>query len=116
MSIIKRMRKQKAVWWKRSTTANRFGKFSFDDPVEISCRWDDKQYEDVDSRGQTTRPMAVVYPDRVLNLGDKLKKGEMDSDTPDDPTTDRDAFEISKFSETPNLRNTEVLYTAELMR
>lgn len=66
--------------------------------------------------GQMSMSEATVYPDRILALGDKLSKGEMDSNTLDDPTTLLVAFEIRRFDQTPNLRATETLYTAHLTK
>jgi len=116
MSIIRRMRKQKAVWWARNAIPDKFGMFSFASPVEIDCRWDDNVSEIRDKLGQTIMSQATVYPDRILQEGDKLKKDEMESDTPDDPTELTNAFEVQRFEQIPNLRNTETLYIAHLKR
>lgn len=113
MSIITRMRKQKAVYWKR-LTADQYGRYTFATPVEIDCRWDDLGEESRDAEGQVIMSNATVYPDRVMYEGDKLKKGALESDTPDDPSELTDAHEIQRFAETPNLKNTETLYTAFL--
>lgn len=105
------MRRQKAVWWKR-LTPDEFGVFTFDDPVEIDCRWDDcvKSFDTM--KGETLMSTAVVYVDREMSVGDRLKKGEFDSNTPDDPLADDTAYEIQRFDINPNFRNTENLLTA----
>jgi hypothetical protein len=113
MSVIKRMRRQKAIWWAR-LTPNKFGKYSFADPVEISCRWDDGGEEVRDATGQNFIPRATVYVDRVIAVGDRLKKGELESDTPDDPLEAGEAYEVKRFATNPNFRNTENLYTVIL--
>ena len=114
MSVIRKMRKQKAVWWARLTPPDQFGRYSFAAPVEIDCRWDDSGTEFRNGEGQTEMSAATVYPDREMTIGDKLKKGEMESDTPDDPRSLRTAFEIKRFDQTPNFKATETLYTAYL--
>lgn len=114
MSIIKKMRKQFAVYWERGTTPDQYGTYSFAAPVEIACRWDDKGLEYRDEKYQMQMSRAVVYPDRVLTLGSKLQKGEMESDIPEDPLESTLAFEIKKFEEIPNLKATEFLYIAYL--
>lgn len=114
MSLIKRMRRQKAVWWERSKTFDRFGKFNFAGPIEIACRWEDSVSEFRTADGQVTISQATVYPDRVLEEGDQLRKGEMDSNETTDPTTLTDAFEVQRFEQIPNLKNTETLYIAHL--
>lgn len=113
MSIIKRMRKQKAVYWKR-LTADKHGRFSYDYPIEVSCRWDDDQQEFRNQQREALVSQSVVYPDRAMFVGDMLKRGEMGIGTLDDPTEDQDAFEIQAFTHTPNLRATETLFTAYL--
>jgi len=114
MSIIRRMRKQKAVWWERSATSDRFGKFTFSEPAEIDCRWDDSISEYRTEDGQMHISQATVYPDRVLSVGDKLRKGEMETDEPLDPTTLDSSFEVQRFQQIPNLKNTETLFMAHL--
>lgn len=114
MSIIRRMRKQKAVWWERSDTANRHGKFTFSEPAEIDCRWDDSMSEFRTETGQVLISQATVYPDRILKEGDKLRKGEMETDEPSDPTLLKTAFEVQRFEQIPNLKNTETLFIAHL--
>lgn len=113
MSIITKMRKQKAVWWQRKAP-DRYGKYSFGSPVEIDCRWDDTTEDFVNMQGETEGSRAVVYVDRVLSIGDRLKRGEMESDTPVDPLTIPDAFAIKRFDQNPNMKATEFLLTAYL--
>ena len=113
MSVIKRMRKQKAVWWARGAV-DIYGAFEFALPVEVACRWDGAGSEFRNAKGQTEMSDAVVYPDRVMGLGDKLQQGEIDSETPESPLGLTDAFEIKKFDVTPNFKATENLYTAYL--
>lgn len=108
------MRKQKAVWWERSEDTDRFGKFTFSEPAEIDCRWDDSGSEYRDKNGQVSVSQATVYPDRILKEGDKLRKGEMSTDEPEDPTSLKTAFEVQRFEQIPNLKNTETLFMAHL--
>lgn len=114
MSLIKRMRRQKAVWWKRSSTTDEYGRYTFDEPVEIDCRWEDRAEEFVNKGGERLVSAAVVYVDRVMEAGDKLKLGALESDTSSNPVEETEAFEIQTFSKIPNLRNTETLLTAYL--
>ena len=114
MSIIRRMRKQHAVWWQRSATPNRFGRYGFAAPVEIDCRWEDRVESFVDPQGEEKLSNAMVYVDRILSVGDRLKRGSLESDQPTDPTSDRLAFEVRRFDQLPNLRATQTLLTAYL--
>jgi len=113
MSIIKKMRKQKAVYWAR-LSADEYGVFAYDDPVQVDCRWDDMGVEFRNVEGEVQVSQSVVYVDRVMAIGDKLQRGEMDSTTPDSPAGLTTAFEIRRFDQNPNLRATETLYTAYL--
>lgn len=114
MSVIKKMRKQKAVWWARSSGPDSYGQFTFADPVEIDCRWDDNIQEFIDPKGQVTASQAVVYPDRILSVGDRLRRGPLGGGLPGNPLTLTDAFSIKRFDQTPNFKATETLYTAYL--
>lgn len=114
MSIITRMRKQKAVWWKR-LTANEFGTFAYDPPVEIDCRWDDETVEYRDTKEQLHVSEATVYVDRVIAIGDILSRGELESATPDDPTEVEKSYEVGLYQEIPNLKATETLRVARLV-
>lgn len=113
MSIIKKMRKQKAIWWQR-LTPDKFGRFTFASPIEIACRWDDIAHEYVSHQGEKQVSRSIVFVDRIMSPGDRLKRGEMESNTPDDPLEATDTFEIKQFGQLPNLRATETLLTATL--
>lgn len=113
MSIIRRMRKQKAIWWDR-LDPDKYGKFAYDAPLEIDCRWDDSSHEYRNEIGEKAFSQSTVYPDRVMKTGDKLKRGDIESDTPTDPTSVEGVYEIQRFEQIPNLRNTEILFIAHL--
>lgn len=113
MSIIRRMRKQTAVYWQRQT-ADAYGRFSFAAPVEISCRWDDYNGEVVNAQGQVFESIATVYVDRDMNIGDRLMLGDLESDTPSDPMLATTSFEIRRMEKIGNFRVTEFLRIAYL--
>jgi len=108
MSLIRRMRRQTAVYFARGSP-DVHGEYAFLSPVEIDCRWEDTSQEYLDGKGETRTSNSIVYVDRVMFPGDRLLLGELDSNT-----DIKDAFEIRKFDRLPNLRNTEVLLTAYL--
>jgi len=113
MSLITKMRKQKAVLWRKGSL-NRFGRTSFEAPIEISCRWEDIVVEFLDMQGEKVLSKSVVYVDRILALGDRLKRGEIESDTPTNPLDVEDTFEVRRFEQLPNLKASETLLTAYL--
>lgn len=112
MSVIKKMRKQKAVWWERNLVPDNYGQFGFAAPVEIDCRWDDVGMVQQDAKGEEITTQATVYPDRELKAGDRLKKGDMESGVLDDPLQESDTFEVVRIDQIPNFRATETLYVA----
>lgn len=113
MSLIKRMRRQTAVYWKR-TTPDHYANFSYAEPVEITCRWEDVTLEVRGDEVEATNFSSRVYVDRVMNLGDVLMLGALESDTPEDPKGLESAKAIQRFEALPNLKNRETLYTAYL--
>jgi hypothetical protein len=113
MGLIKRMRRQHAVWWSK-TGQNHYGQATFAAPVQIKCRWTDQTGEFRNAQGQALDSMAYVYVDRVMKIGDKLKKGELDSNTPDNPLQDKLAYDIQSFDDMPDIRAKEHLLIARL--
>lgn len=116
MSVIRKMRKQTAVWWARSTDADRFGQYTFGEPEEIECRWDDTTEEFLGPQNETLASRAVVYvpEDLTIKEGDRLMLGEIDSNTPDDPLEVHTAHAVKRVDRNPNFRNTETLVTCFL--
>src|SRR6266513_567931 len=111
-SIITKMRKQKAILLRR-LAPDKYGKFAFDIPVEISCRWEDVIQEFLDHVGEKRISQSVVYVDRVVKIGDRLMRGELTSSVPNDPLL-TESFEVKQFNQLPNLKATESLLTAYL--
>lgn len=114
MSVIKKMRRQTAVLWSRNTSPDASGRFSYAFPVQVACRWDDQLGSFKNRDGEDVASNAQVYPDREVKVGDKFKKGSLDSETPDDPTDDRDAYEVQAVENIPNFKATETLHVAHL--
>ena len=121
MGIIKRMRKQTAVYWELAS--NDSGGVAFDDygdpimgtPVEISCRWEDVIEEIIDNKGAARVSSSTVYVDRDMVAGEILMLGELsDISDPVNIKENDGAFEIMKFGKLPNLKATEFLRTAYL--
>jgi hypothetical protein len=114
MSMIVDMRKQTAVYWKRNPTPDEFGAFTFEDPIEIKCRWVDQIGEFRNAKAEALNSKAVVYVDRPMDVEDMLMKGDLETTTPLDPRGLKDAFKVIAFGDTPDLDNFEHLYTAYL--
>ena len=116
MSIITRMRKQKAVYWPLATASpDDYGQPVYDTHVEIDCRWDDVVQEFIDSKGTIQASHSIVYTDRDIVLGGVLMLGELaDITDEDNPKENENAWEIKRFDKIPNLRATEYLRMAYL--
>ena len=114
MSLIKRMRKQTAVYWPL-LSVNQFGKKVVGSPVEIKVRWEDISEEFLDSAGERQMSKAVVYVDRDVTLGGILMLGTI-SDITDDINIKENigAWEIRRFDNLPNIKASEFLKTAYL--
>ncbi len=107
-------RDQKATWWqKKSVTQG--GQFTYENPVEIDCRWDDEIMEFVDANNTKQFSKAVVYPDRYMENGDILiLKAPHLLDFPNDPKKNLGYSEIRNFQQIPDYDQGEVLFIAML--
>lgn len=112
MSLIKRMRKQRAVFWAQTTVDN-FGKMQFAAPVEIACRWENRTDEYLDAKGDKQMAKCVVYVDRDMKPGDALMEGTLDTGTTT-PFEEPTAYEVKSFESVPNIRAKEFLRTTHL--
>jgi hypothetical protein len=118
MGVITRMKKQKAVYWKRST-ADRYGADTYEDPVEIACRWDGQMAAVESAVGEETSAADAVYPDRPVFIGDLLWLGTLEAwnalgiDNPlqAEPVP---AKPVRNVQTIPNFKNTEILYIVRL--
>jgi len=112
-SAVKAMN-QKAVYW-APAGPNEFGKPTWENPVEIDCRWTDKQEEFIDPNGEQQMSRAKLIVDRdilvqgVLWLG--LLINVVDSD---DPKNNDGAWEILLYSKLPDKKGTRFLRQAYL--
>jgi len=105
MSIIRKMRRQKAVYWP-NPTADGFGDKDVDLPVEIDCRWEDSNEQIRTANGEEIMTKSIVYTDRDVDEGGFLMLGVL-TDLPSpgvDPQDLDNAHEIRKFDRLPVLR------------
>ncbi len=109
-SFIARLCTQTAVYW-GSPVNDGYGGKTFDDPVEISCRWEDRieSINRVGARlGEEIVSRAQVYvTEDVEELG-YLYLGtldDLDSDEEADPTTIVKAYMINRFDKIPTMRS-----------
>ena len=104
-SYMKRMCIYTAVYWK-TPVADKYGAFSFDDPVEIKCLWKDKITLIRNNEGREVTTMAKVYVLEDLDESGMLFNGTLNDLTTaqkSDPKTIPSAYEIKKFLTTPSI-------------
>jgi len=114
MGIITRMRKQTAVYWS-FRSINQYGVKTYDSPVQISVRWEDKNEQFLDTKGQIQMSKSVVFVDRDMVNQDVLMLGVL-ADITDavNILENEGAWEIKRFDKLPNIKATEFLRTAFL--
>lgn len=122
MSLITKMlKKGRAVYWPPvldedgGPVSDEFGMPTFEDPVQIKCRWEDYDVEFVENAGRQEESKARVYVDRDVQLKGVLWKGLIeDLVEAEDPFKNPGAWEIKKFDKIPNLRQTKFVRIAWL--
>ena len=97
---------QTAVYWSNPQSDGAGGR-TFDEPVEISVRWADRQelFIDMQAREQTSR--AVVHVATDLVVGGYLDLGtlaDLSSAEEGEPLSISSAYEIRAFSKIPNVK------------
>lgn len=80
---------------------------TFDDAVEISVRWGDKQQKFIDAQGHEQISRAIIYADTDLAVGGYLYLGTLaalSSADEGDPLSVSTAYEIRATSKSPDLK------------
>lgn len=124
MSIMTRMQKQTCVYWIASSIADEYGRYTFAEPIQISCRWEDKLSEYVSSDGTRQTASASIYVSLSLPVHTMMYKGtimdlqglaEADGTIQlSNPKTISACVGVCGTETIPNLKNTEslhILYT-----
>jgi len=106
---------QRVVYWE-PPTRNYKNNLTFSEPTEMWGRWEDKIELFVDPMGRTVPSRSFVFTQYPTKVEGWLMLGEL-TDVPsgvDDPREIKEAFEIRRSDDLPDLRNEEHLYTAIL--
>jgi hypothetical protein len=115
MSVIKKMRKQKCVYWPPGVS-DPHGQPTFGDPVEMRCRWEESAEQYIDAKGETRISKAIVYvesPVEIDGLLRKLAKTEtIGNVNASDPWSNEGVYEIRRYDELPDFKAKEFLMTA----
>ena len=108
-NLIARLCTQTAVYW-GSPVADGYGGKTLADPVEISCRWEDR-VEKISIVTASRLGEEIVSKAQVFVTEDVEELGwlflgdldDLDSDEEADPMTVDGAYEIKRFDKTPVL-------------
>ena len=122
-NVITQRCTQKAVYWGNPVNDGQGG-FTFDDPVEIACRWENIEQEVSDAKGTMITSRALVFltqdvdEEGYLYLGTLEDvydlTGDSSSGGVDNPKDVIGAYIIKRFQKTPSLNGKEYLRKAYL--
>ena len=112
-AFMSRLCKETAVYWGNPQDDGRGG-FTYDDPVEIKCRWEDSS-EVITMAGQDRKSREIVSKAQVwvlqdvdeegyLYLGTLDSSGALTSAEEETPADVDGAYKILKFEKTPEHR------------
>ena len=120
---IKGMFTDKAVYWGNPQNDGEGG-FTFNDPIELDCRWEDIEQVILDSKGASITSRGLVFLDQDVDIDGMLYLGTLadlhldDSDDSsaiwDDPRSVEGTYFIKRFQKTPSLRGDGFLRKAYL--
>lgn len=111
MGLIERANKQQAVWWplgsadSGGTDYDDYGNVQYATPVQIKCRWTDKNEIFVTPSGDQRTSRAMVLVDRDTPVGGLLMLGTL-ADVTDVAThkANNEAWEIQAFHKIPDFK------------
>ena len=101
---------QVAVYW-GNPVKDGYGKFTYDPPVEIPCRWEGKQQvlKMGDAKGDFFEYIGMVYVDRDLVVDGCLYLGrlsDLSAEAMVDPYLHENVYPIKQFEKVPAMRST----------
>jgi hypothetical protein len=106
--ILKRTYTQTAVYW-GNPKEDGFGGKTFDAPIEIKCRWEERQQVLTDAKGNIEGSRASVYILQDLDQQGFLYLGTLvglTTDQKNDPTKVEGAWVIKQFEKVSELGST----------
>jgi hypothetical protein len=107
LGMIKRNLRQTAVYWGNPVNNGR-GSFTFDEPIEIACRWENKNEVYSSKDNSQLISSAIVYTQNELTTEGYLMLGaltDLDSSNEDSPKSIDGAYLIKKIDKISSLNN-----------
>ncbi len=91
---------QKITYW-RLLSGDGSGGFIFDTPEHLTARWEDRQEQFMDTRGEFITSKAVVFVRKAMHIGDYLFLG---GSVALDPNQECNCHAIRGYRYTPDLQ------------
>jgi len=110
-AIGSRQLNQTATYW-GNPSSDGWGVDTFDSPVSVSVRWEDKQEMFIDENGQEKISKAVVFLSQDVDVGGWLYLGTSTTSNPKDVSGAR---KISAFAKIPSLSGANYMRKAWLI-
>ena len=107
--VVRRFAVQVAVYWGNPQNDG-YGGFTFDDPVEVACRWEGKTAMEMSLDGSSQVSVTSVLLTQDVDLNGYLYLGtldDLDSDEAEDPMKVDTAYIIKRFDKIPMVRKTD---------
>jgi hypothetical protein len=111
---LSRFFKQKAIYW-GNPVANGEGGYTYDEPVEVAVRWEERAEMFKDQKGEEKVSQAIVYSETDFSIHGYLMLGTLsDIASHGLPEEEENAFLIGSVGKTPNVKGTQFLRKAWL--
>lgn len=124
MSFLLDLMNQEATYW-GNPEPDGYGGKTFDRPVLINCRWEDKFELVVDRQGKEVTAISKVFVDRDMEVGGYIALGDFTGGSASTTTTtaggytppsNANAYEILVVKKVPSLSADDSLRTIWLSR
>lgn len=104
--LLTRLLKQTVTYW-GNPAPDGWGGFTFDDPLAIVGRWEDRTELFINAAtGREERSRAVVYLNQDVDVGGYLYLGTATDSADDNPKDVDGAFQIKAFEKSPDIKGT----------
>lgn len=101
--IFKRSHKQKAVYWGTPVNTGS-GYYTYDSPVEINVRWEDRQEKFTDQNGEEQLSRAVVFLSQDVDIQGQLSLMQLINLSSTERPEDNSGWEIKAFRKIPDFK------------
>lgn len=102
---------QTLTYWEANSTTDIYGKPTFKAPVQLSCRWEDREQQIINKKGSEIVSKSRIFVEGEIGLEGYLFLGTSNET---DPTKVEGADEIQQVGVTPDLRYLRSLVTVWL--